>query len=172
MTGVLFGINALGVSVFQKSSWSPELALDLQGGTQIVLQAETEDGAAPSSEQMDQAASIIRQRVDASGVSEADITTEGGQNIVVQIPGMADAAQRERITSTAQLEFRAVLATTAAATEYVGEDGNATPYPTPDDSLNATPTTEPTDASDLAWITDKLQAEFLEIGRASCRERV
>lgn len=161
MTGVLFGINALGVSVFQKSSWSPELALDLQGGTQIVLQAETEGGAAPSSEQMDQAAAIIRQRVDASGVSEADITTEGGQNIVVQIPGVADAAQRERITSTAQLEFRAVLATTAAATAFVGEDGNTTPYPTPDDSLNATPTAEPTDASDVAWITDKLQAEFL-----------
>ncbi len=61
------------------SSWSPELALDLQGGTQIVLSAETEDGAAPSTEQLDQAAAIIRQRVDASGVAEADITTEGGQ---------------------------------------------------------------------------------------------
>ena len=29
VTGVLFGINALGVHVFEKSSWSPELALDL-----------------------------------------------------------------------------------------------------------------------------------------------
>jgi preprotein translocase subunit SecD len=161
VTGVLFGINALGVYGFQKSSWAPELALDLQGGTQIVLQAQTEDGAAPSAEQMDQAAAIIRQRVDASGVSEADITTEGGQNIVVQIPGAADAATRERITSTAQLEFRAVLATNAATNEFVGEDGNATPYPTPDDSLNATPTVEPTDASDLSWVTDKLSAEFL-----------
>ncbi|WP_448720502.1 protein translocase subunit SecD [Microbacterium natoriense] len=161
VTGVLFGINALGVYVFQKSSWTPELALDLQGGTQIVLQAQTEDGAAPSQEQMDQAAAIIRQRVDASGVSEADITTEGGQNIVVQIPGVADEATRNRIKSSAQLEFRAVLATTAAATAFTGEDGKTTPYPTPDDSLNATPTATPTDASDTAWITDKLQAEFL-----------
>jgi preprotein translocase subunit SecD len=161
VTGVLFGINALGVYVFQKSSWTPELALDLQGGTQIVLQAQTEDGSAPSQEQMDQAAAIIRQRVDASGVSEADITTEGGQNIVVQIPGVADEATRNRIKSSAQLEFRAVLATTAAATEFTGEDGNSTPYPTPDDSMNATPTATPTDASDLSWITDKLQAEFL-----------
>ena len=31
VTGVLFGINALGVYVFGKSSWTPELALDLQG---------------------------------------------------------------------------------------------------------------------------------------------
>ncbi|MBO0979084.1 protein translocase subunit SecD [Microbacterium sp. SD291] len=161
VTGVLFGINAVGVHVFQKSSWSPELALDLQGGTQIVLGAQTEDGAAPSQEQMDQAAAIIRQRVDASGVAEADITTEGGQNIVVQIPGVADEQTRERIQSSAQLEFRAVLATNAPTNEFVGEDGNPTPYPTPDDSLNATPTADPTDASDLAWVTDKLAAEFL-----------
>lgn len=161
VTGVLFGINAVGVHVFDKSSWAPELALDLQGGTQIVLSAETEDGAAPSSEQLDQAASIIRQRVDASGVAEADITTEGGQNIVVQIPGVADQQTRDRITSSAQLEFRAVLATTAAASTFVGEDGNETPYPAPDDSLEATPTIEPTDGSDLNWVTPKLQAEFL-----------
>ena len=161
MTGVLFGINALGVYGFGKSSWAPELALDLQGGTQIVLSAETEDGAAPTSEQLDQAAAIIRQRVDASGVAEADITTEGGQNIVVQIPGVADEATRDRIMSSAQLEFRAVLATTAAATEFTGEDGKTTPYPSPDPSLDATPTAKPTDASDPSWITDKLTAEFL-----------
>ena len=160
VTGVLFGINALGVHVFEKSSWSPELALDLQGGTQIVLSAETEDGAAPSPEQLDQAAAIIRQRVDASGVAEADITTEGGRNIVVQIPGVADEQTRARIQSSAQLEFRPVLATTAGTNQYVGEDGNETAYPTPDDSLNATPTAEPTDASDLAWVTDRLAAEF------------
>ena len=166
VTGVLFGINSLGVYVLKDgdgnpvSSWSPELALDLQGGTQIVLSAETEDGAAPTQEQLDQAAAIIRQRVDASGVAEADITTEGGQNIVVQIPGEADAQTRERIQSSAQLEFRPVLYTTAASTSFVGEDGNETPYPTPDDSLNATPTATPTDASDLSWVTEKLAAEF------------
>ena len=161
VTGVLFGINALGVHVFEKSSWAPELALDLQGGTQIVLSAETDDGAAPSAEQLDQAASIIRQRVDASGVAEADITTEGGQNIVVQIPGEADAQTRERITSSAQLQFRAVLATNAASNTFVGDDGNQTPYSAPDPSLESTPTVAPTDGSDLNWLTPKLQAEFL-----------
>ncbi|WP_447912815.1 protein translocase subunit SecD [Microbacterium phyllosphaerae] len=160
VTGLLFGINALGVYVFKQSSWAPELALDLQGGTQIVLSAETEDGAAPSSEQLDQAAAIIRQRVDASGVAEADITTEGGRNIVVQIPGVADQQTRERIQSSAQLEFRPVLATTAGANTFVGEDGNETAFPTPDDSLSDTPTAEPTDASDLSWVTDRLAAEF------------
>ena len=161
MTAALFGVNAIGVYGFGKSSWAPELALDLQGGTQIILGAVTEDGADPTQEQLDQAASIIRQRVDAAGVAEADITTEGGRNIVVQIPGVADAETRERIQASAQLEFRAVIFAGDPATEFVGEDGNATPYPTPDASANAMPTPEPTDASDQSWVTEKLQAEFL-----------
>ncbi|GAA5027327.1 protein translocase subunit SecD [Microbacterium fluvii] len=161
ITAVLFGINALGVYVFGKSSWTPELALDLQGGTQIVLEAQTADGAAPSAEQLDQAVTIIRQRVDASGVGEADVTTEGGKNIVVQIPGEADEATRERIEASAQLQLRAVLYTGAPANTYVGEDGTATPYPTPDPSLNSTPTASPSNGSDPAWITDALYAEYL-----------
>ena len=161
ITGVLFGINALGVYVFQQSSWAPELALDLQGGTQIVLEAQTEDGVAPSDEQMQQAVTIIRQRVDASGVGEGDVTTEGGTNIVVQIPGEADEQTRERIEASAQLQLRAVLFAGSAPNTYVGEDGNATPYPTPDPTLEATPSIEPTDGSDTNWITPALQAEFL-----------
>ncbi|WP_019180660.1 protein translocase subunit SecD [Microbacterium yannicii] len=161
ITAVLFGINALGVYVFKGSTWVPELALDLQGGTQIVLEAQTEDGAEPGAEQMQQAVTIIRQRVDASGVGEADVTTQGGNQIVVQIPGQADEETRNRIEASAQLQLRAVLLAGEPANTFVGEDGTATPYPTPDPALNATPTAEPTDASDPAWITDRLYAEFL-----------
>ncbi|MCR2800849.1 protein translocase subunit SecD [Microbacterium sp. zg-Y818] len=161
ITALLFGINALGVYGFGKSSWVPELALDLQGGTQIILEAQTEDGADPSTEQMNQAVTIIRQRVDASGVGEADVTTEGGRNIVVQIPGEADEATRERIEASAQLQLRAVLATGAPANTFIGEDGNETPYPQPDPSLQATPSTEPTSGSDPAWITPALEAQYL-----------
>lgn len=161
ITALLAAINALGVYVFQQSSWTPELALDLQGGTQIVLEAQTEDGAAPSEEQMTQAVTIIRQRVDASGVGEADVTTQAGNQIVVQIPGQADEETRNRIEASAQLQLRAVLYTGDPATSFVGEDGNETPYPTPDPTLQATPTAEPTDGSDLSWVTPALQAEFL-----------
>ncbi|MDC7802657.1 protein translocase subunit SecD [Sphingomonas sp. BLCC-B65] len=161
ITALLFGVNALGVYVFGKSSWTPGLALDLQGGTQIILEAKTPDGAAPTTDQMNQAAAIIRQRVDASGVGEADITTQAGNQIVVQIPGQADEETRKRIESSAQMQLRAVLATTAASTSFVGQDGNSTPYPTPDPSLAATPTASPTNGSDLSWITPALQAKFL-----------
>ncbi|MFE7844866.1 protein translocase subunit SecD [Microbacterium sp. NPDC057407] len=161
ITALLAAINALGVYVFQQSSWTPDLALDLQGGTQIVLEAQTEDGAAPSEEQMTQAVTIIRQRVDASGVGEADVTTQAGNQIVVQIPGQADEETRNRIEASAQLQLRAVLYTGDPATSFVGEDGNETPYPTPDPTLQATPTAEPTNGSDLNWVTPALQAEFL-----------
>ncbi|MFD4957559.1 protein translocase subunit SecD [Microbacterium sp. NPDC058389] len=161
ITAILFGINALGVYVFGKSSWTPSLALDLQGGTQIVLEAQTENGADPSAEQMEQAVTIIRQRVDASGVGEADVTTQSGNQIVVQIPGQADEETRNRIEASAQLQLRAVLYTGAPANTFVGDDGNETPYPTPDPSLQATPTTSPTNGSDTAWITPALQAEYL-----------
>jgi preprotein translocase subunit SecD len=161
ITALLFGINALGVYVFKESSWSPELALDLQGGTQIILEAQTADGAAPTEEQLNQAVTIIRQRVDASGVGEADVTTEGGKNIVVQIPGTADEQTRQRIEASAQLQLRAVLVAGQPATTFVGEDGKETPYPTPDPSLAATPTASPTNGSDVAWITPALQAEYL-----------
>ncbi|MBF4560917.1 protein translocase subunit SecD [Microbacterium sp. VKM Ac-2870] len=161
ITALLFGVNALGVFVFGKSSWAPELALDLQGGTQIILEAKTPDGASPTTDQMNQAAAIIRQRVDASGVGESDITTQAGNQIVVQIPGPADEETRKRIESSAQMQLRAVLATTAASTSFVGQDGNSTPYPTPDPGLPSTPTAAPTNGSDLSWITPALQAKFL-----------
>lgn len=161
ITAVLFGINALGVYVFKGSSWAPELALDLQGGTQIILEANTPEGAAPTADQMTQAATIIRQRIDASGVSEADVTTQAGNQIVVQIPGVADEETRNRIEASAQLQLRAVLFAGAPATSFVGDDGEETPYPTPDPALNATPTTAPTNGSDPAWVTDALYAQFL-----------
>ncbi|GAA4764507.1 protein translocase subunit SecD [Microbacterium gilvum] len=160
IAAVLFGINAIGVYATKGSSWVPELALDLQGGTQIVLEAQT-DGAAPSAEQMQQAIAIIRERVDASGVAEAEVTTQGSDNIVVQIPGEADEQTRERIQSTAQLQLRKVLYASQAANTFVGEDGETTPYPSPDPSLNATPTIEPTAGNDPNWITEALSAEFL-----------
>ncbi len=157
---VLFGINLGGV-LAGKSSWAPELALDLQGGTQIVLAASTPDGANPSQEQLDQAASIIRQRVDAAGVAEAEVAVEGGRNIVVAIPGNADEETRARIQASAQLELRAVLMVLGnGIPAFVGEDGETTPLPRPTESLEAEPETEPENGSDLAWLTPALIDEF------------
>ncbi|HLS93695.1 MAG TPA: protein translocase subunit SecD [Microbacterium sp.] len=159
ITLVLFGANALGVHIMKQGTWVPELALDLQGGTQIIMQADT-DGATPDDEQMRQAVEIIRQRVDATGVSESQITTQGSDNIVVQIPGNASQETRDRIQASAQMQLRPVLIATQPANSFVGEDGEETPFPTPDDSMNDEPTAEPTNGSDLAWVTERLIAEM------------
>ncbi|HKT57392.1 MAG TPA: protein translocase subunit SecD [Microbacterium sp.] len=158
---VLAGVNALGVYGFKKSLWTPTLALDLQGGTQIILEADTPNGAQPTSDQMNQAVTIIRNRIDASGVGESDISTQAGNQIVVQVPGQATDQERQRIEASAQMQLRPVLYTGAPANSFVGKDGKSTPYPTPAPTLRSTPSPKPTNASDTSWITPKLQAQFL-----------
>lgn len=167
----LIATNAAGV-LWQGGSWTPELALDLQGGTQIILAPQLQDGQSITGQQLDQAVTIIRQRVDASGVSESEINTQGGQNIVVSIPGEVDEQTRDRIESSAKLEFRPVLYTDAAASAEMGE--TETPAPedgaTPSPSLNSTPTAIPTDASDPSWITEALFDEFTTFDCAEMEE--
>jgi preprotein translocase subunit SecD len=153
---VLAGTIAGGV-LWSTATWTPKLALDLEGGTQIILTPKLESGEQPSSEQIDQAVSIIRQRVDASGVSEAEVTTQGGQNVVVSIPGTPDDETLNRIESSAKLEFRPVLLADVASTASTSSPGAT---PTPDPNLSTTPTASPTNASDLAWVTPALQSEF------------
>ena len=167
----LIATNGAGV-LWQNGSWTPELALDLQGGTQIILAPQLESGQSISGEQLDQAVIIIRQRIDASGVSEAEINTQGGQNVVVSIPGEVDEQTRDRIESSAKLEFRPVLFSDAASSSEVGE--TETPAPedgaTPSPSLNSTPTASPTDASDPNWITEALFDEFTNFDCADMEE--
>ncbi|MDJ0377845.1 protein translocase subunit SecD [Cryobacterium sp. PH31-L1] len=157
----LIALNAFGVFT-QNGSWTPKLALDLEGGTQIILAPQVESGATVTSEQLDEAVGIIRQRINSSGVSETEVNTQGGRNIVVSIPGTPDDATLERIKSSAKLEFRAVLVAGQPSGQTVGADGTATPSPqaTVDPSLSTTPAVAPTDASDLNYVTPALQAEY------------
>ncbi len=158
ITLALLGVLVGGI-IWGGASWAPKLALDLEGGTQIILQPNVQSGAQATTEQLNQAVSIIRQRVDASGVSEAEVNTEGN-NVVVSIPGEADEETRNRIEASAKLEFRSVLVAGAPSNTFVGEDGTETPYPTPDPTLQSTPTAEPTSPSDLSQVTPALEAAF------------
>ncbi|MGO4534217.1 protein translocase subunit SecD [Leifsonia sp. 2MCAF36] len=156
---VLLGTLTAGV-LFSNATWLPKLALDLEGGTQIILSPQVQNGQSVQQEQLDQAVSIIRQRIDASGVSEAQISTEGSRNIVVSLPGKPDQATLDRVKSSARLDFRPVLVAGGPTNEVVGADGKSTPAPTPAPGLESTPSTKPTNGSDLAWVTPQLQAEF------------
>lgn len=156
---VLLGTLTAGV-LFSNATWLPKLALDLEGGTQIILAPQVSNGQSVQQQQLDQAVSIIRQRIDASGVSEAQISTEGSRNIVVSLPGTPDEETLNRVKSSARLDFRPVLYAGGPTNEVVGADGKSTPAPSPAPDLESTPSTKPTNGSDLAWATPKLQAEF------------
>ena len=177
ITAALTAVLGLGVA-FQSdegASWAPKLALDLEGGTQIILAPRLESGQTVSTEQLDQAVGIIRQRVDASGVSEAEVSRQGDQNVVVSIPGTPDEETLNRIESSAALEFRPLIYTDVAATSQTDQEGatddaaaepSASATPEPAD----TPSIEPTDASDPNWVTDSLFQQFQDFDCADAED--
>lgn len=87
---------------------SLRLGLDLQGGAQLTIQVKpSEDIPEITSREMEAVLSVVRNRVDALGVSEPVVQTVGQDQILVQLPGVSDPAQAERVLGgTAQLDFR------------------------------------------------------------------
>ncbi len=63
------------------------LGLDLQGGVEVVLQGQPTDESAVTPEAITRSVEIIRSRVNAFGVSEPEIQTQGSDQIVVALPG-------------------------------------------------------------------------------------
>ncbi len=159
-------------SIWSSAKWSPGLALDLEGGTQVVLTPRSATGGAVPAEQVQRAAEIIRQRVDATGLSETEVQVQGGQNISVSIPGEATRQQLDLISQSAQLRMRVVLAAVPVEqaqqpvpTPSATPSGEATPGATP--SGEATPsgtasgaatTPAPTQSADGAAAPAALQA--------------
>lgn len=86
----------------------PRLGLDLSGGTSVTLTAP----ASTEPEILEKTVEVLRTRIDRAGVAEPEITREGSNNVLIQLPGTED---RERllklIGQTAQLQFRQVLQT-------------------------------------------------------------
>ena len=83
------------------------LGLDLRGGTRIVLEADTSN--APDvklSDALDAATRIIERRVNAFGVAESEIQTQGSNRLAVQLPGIDPEKARDLVGRTALLEFR------------------------------------------------------------------
>lgn len=84
------------------------LGLDLQGGAQLTIQVKTTaDIKKITPEQLEAVKSVVEGRVNGLGVSEAVVQTVGSDQILVQLPGVNDPQQAERVLGgTAQLDFR------------------------------------------------------------------
>lgn len=202
LTVIAFG-TLVGGAVAGKTSLVPELALDLQGGTQLILTPTAREGEPAveiSDTDLQQAIQIIRQRVDASGVAESEITSQGGRNIVVSLPGNPSEETLNLVRSSAVMRMRpllvaanpeaidaSVLSSNAPSESEPSESSEPTESAEP--SAAATPaeetpqtseevanqladinrdgviseerTQEPTDHSDLAWVTEKMYRDFL-----------
>lgn len=138
---IAYGLVAL------TGTWKPELGLDLQGGTRITLQAKGN----PSGSALDEAREIIDKRVNGSGVNEADVITQGGDVIVVEIPGERRRDLIEVVERQAQLRFRLVACSDAgggcavtATTPVPETDPSTTPSATTSETPPATSSSAPT----------------------------
>lgn len=167
----------IGTVTSDESRLTPDLALDLEGGTEIILTPQTTDGSEITQEDVNQAIEIIRQRVDASGVAEAEITAQGGSNIIVGLPGTPSEETLDLVRTSAVLRMRPVIsmASPEAVTRenyasYAGE--NATDVTAMSDEefaqavekladtngdgqISDQPETTPADGSDPAWVTEQ-----------------
>src|SRR3954469_14063173 len=159
-----FAVLALIIAVmyalifFTGDSRTPQLGLDLQGGTTVTLTARTPGGKAPNPADLELARQIIEQRVNGLGVAEAEVVTEGDSNIVISVPG--DNGEKARqLGATAQLRFRPVLqgpeaaapapTTSAAPTDSTAPTGSAAPTSSDPAAASAAPSTAaaPTDSA-------------------------
>jgi preprotein translocase subunit SecD len=90
-----------------KAKLHPKLGLDLVGGTTATLLAK---GKVPSRDNLEQARTIIEQRVNGLGVAEPEVVIEGDRNIVVTLAGQNNANIKD-VGQAAELRFRRVLKT-------------------------------------------------------------
>ena len=127
-----------GIVFWPGQRHSPKLGLDLQGGTQVVYQARTDNGKTPSKSSMQEARQILQQRVNAYGVAESTVVIQGNDQIVISIPGKS-ASDISNIGAAAKLNFRPVVmppvtlpsAGTSGSPTASPSGAATTPAPTP-----------------------------------------
>jgi SecD/SecF fusion protein len=105
LVGALIGIALLAIpgSPIQKK---PTLGLDLQGGLEVVLEAQPTGGQTLNEAEIASSVEIIRNRIDKLGVSEPEVRKQGENQIVVQLAGVFDINRAvEIIGKTAQLQL-------------------------------------------------------------------
>jgi SecD/SecF fusion protein len=84
-----------------------KLGLDLSGGTQLIYQGEpSAENPTVDQEDIDRAIEIIRDRVDALGVSEPEIAPLGTDQIQISLPNVQDTQRAiDQVGDTAKLYF-------------------------------------------------------------------
>lgn len=83
-----------------------KLGLDLQGGTQVMLETDIDGDRVAEESDMAAAKIIVENRVNGLGVAEALVQQQGANRMIVELPGVDDPDKAiDTIQSTGQLEF-------------------------------------------------------------------
>ncbi len=133
----LFAFFGAGASGSVTERLQPKLGLDLVGGTQATYVASLQaNGQPPSQTSMEEARNIIDQRVNALGVSEAEVIIEGNRNIVVSLAGESND-QLKNVGQAAQMRFRKVVKATGDVAATAVNPPSAAPSAAPSGSAPA-----------------------------------
>ena len=129
----------------EKGDLGLRLGLDLKGGTHMAYQAQFPADESASDRKLDLAATVarIRTRIDEYGVIEPVIQTQGGDRVIIQLPGITNVEDVQKyMLQPGSLEFSQVemkdSSTTASLGDYLNDTGRTGFFDTSDATVAGT----------------------------------
>jgi preprotein translocase subunit SecD len=168
---VIMLLAIAGGDLFSPGHWHKDfrvgLGLDLSSGTQLSMKATTLTGGVPSTDDMNEAKTIILSRVNASGNTGAEVQTQGDDILNVSVPGKTTEQTEQLVSETALLNFRQTLlylpySPTSSSTSSASTSPSSSPSASASSTAKATPS-----ASASATSTAKTSAKIVPIASAS-----
>lgn len=99
-------VSIFGAGPVKKLNKQLKYGLDINGGVYVLLEADTKEKGQNLTKLMDQTKTVLENRVNAMGISEATVSVEGTKRVRVEMPGVEDADTAiKQIGKTAQLSF-------------------------------------------------------------------
>ena len=163
-----------GGDLFSPGQWHKDfrvgLGLDLSSGTQLSMKATTLNGTAPTTDDLNEAKTIILSRVNASGNTGAEVQTQGNDILNVSVPGKTTEQTEQLVSETAYLNFRETLLylpyTGASSSPSTSATPSASPSVSPSASSSSTAKATPSPSAS-ATSTVKTSAKIVPASSSS-----
>ena len=170
---VIMLLAIAGGNLFSPGQWHKDfrigLGLDLSSGTQLSMKATTLNGTAPTTDDLNEAKTIILSRVNASGNTGAEVQTQGNDILNVSVPGKTTEQTEQLVSETAYLNFRETLlylpyGATSSSSPAASPSASASASPSASSSSTAKATPSP---SASATSTAKTSAKIVPAASSS-----
>ena len=171
---VIMLLAIAGGNLFSPGQWHKDfrigLGLDLSSGTQLSMKATTLNGTAPTTDDLNEAKTIILSRVNASGNTGAEVQTQGNDILNVSVPGKTTEQTEQLVSETAYLNFRETLLylpyTGASSSPSTSATPSASPSVSPSASSSSTAKATPSPSAS-ATSTAKTSAKIVPASSSS-----